>query len=487
MGTRLTAAMSLILTATGCFGIALSDANDVVALSVSMFAVGLGSGAQICVQPVAVLYPPRYQGTVLASLSGAFQVAGLVFLALTTISNDRSKTFFPFALLLVLMAIAAVKLLPRRQFIRKLEKTKATRNLVVDLPTEEDEGGKEDGNINNKDGSDRQESASAKEEEEEAACGAEEHNPPATSDDEPLTEKGSEDDDDDVEAGIVRGRHGIDEEFEAPWADEPELPVATTKNAEDDCIEHNKAFEVRTPCNPVITNDKDNDDDDDCWTDNPPVVAESADDSNGKCTDDEAKARRDDERSLKELMRTPEYLLLVLWFSVQVVPLQYYVASVGFQLERRGDSDGKYTALFSILYTSAAALAPMLGKIADAAGLGTAQALATSLSAASLFVLASDSIPLDAHAAGMASYGAGRMMIFGAFFANVGKRFGYTHYGMLAGSGLIISAVISLMQYPLIAAAAGGSEREVNVWCGCVMLCTGLPYCFWLGRRERLK
>lgn len=77
------------------------------------------------------------------------------------------------------------------------------------------------------------------------------------------------------------------------------------------------------------------------------------------------------------------------------------------------------------------------------------------------------------------------MMTFGMFFSNVGKRFGYTHYGTLAGLGLITTAVVSLAQYPLISMSADGDESIVNLACGVSILILTLPYCLWLGLRER--
>lgn len=187
-----------------------------------------------------------------------------------------------------------------------------------------------------------------------------------------------------------------------------------------------------------------------------------------------------------DLIRTWEYFLLVIWFSVQLVPLQYYVAAIGFQLERMGDDSGYYTSMFSIIYASSAVFAPILGKIADAAGLGCGQGIATVLTSTSFFILSFEiAIPLDGHIPGMVCYGVGRMIVFGMFFTNIGKRFGYTHYGTLAGLGLIVSALFSLLQYPLIAIAAAGHETVVNITCGAVMVVQGLPYCFWLLRRER--
>ena len=181
-------------------------------------------------------------------------------------------------------------------------------------------------------------------------------------------------------------------------------------------------------------------------------------------------------------LRSKEYLGLLIWFSICIVPLQYYVGTIGFQLEQKGD-DGFYTSLFSITYAAAAVVAPLGGYLADKYSLGIAHGLATTLTATSLFILASPA-SLNAQVVGLVCYGVGRMLTFGMYFSNVGKRFGYTNYGTLAGLGLITSAIISLLQYPLIAWASDGHEMPVNVACGAMLLAV-LPYCLWLDRQER--
>jgi hypothetical protein len=186
------------------------------------------------------------------------------------------------------------------------------------------------------------------------------------------------------------------------------------------------------------------------------------------------------------LIKTWEYTLLLTWFSLQLIPLQYYVATIGFQLERKGDDTGRYISLFPIMYASAAIFAPVFGKIADLFGLGIAQAVANALSIISLLILSADrTFPLSVQVLGMACYGLGRMSVFGTYFSNIGKRFGYRYYGTLAGVGLIVSALVSLFQYPLIAWAAGGNERWVNVGCAAVLTLEGFPYCVWLYYREK--
>jgi len=183
-------------------------------------------------------------------------------------------------------------------------------------------------------------------------------------------------------------------------------------------------------------------------------------------------------------LKSVEYIALVVWFSICLIPLQYYVGAIGFQLEQRGDADGKYTRMFSILYASVAGISPFVGTFTDAVGLGATHAVGTIFTAGSLFILASSEVGLPVHAIGMALYSVGRMVVFSAFFTNIGLRFGYSNYGTLSGLGLLISGLISLLQYPLITLASDGYDAEVNIGCGIAMVCM-LPYCVWLGFYER--
>ena len=347
-GTKRTTLVSLLCVIGGSLGIALCDASSVAALASSMFLIGLGSGSQLCLQPVAGLFSKS--GTVLASLSGAFQVSGLIFLALTSITDNRMHSFVGFAIIVALLGIVSAVMLPMGpSFVLKEEHP-------VDAPAANEEEG---------------------------------------------------------------GGDMADERVNAAGKNKSE---PRTKN------------------------------------------------SLGL-------------KRIRRLLFHPEYIALLCWFSVCIIPLQYYVGSIGFILESKGDDDGFFTALFSILYASAALLAPFGGYIADMLGLAVTQALATLLVASSMFILASPA-PLNIQSVGLATYSVGRMLIFGMYFSNVGKRFGYANYGFLAGLGLLISAIISLIQFPLIALAADGRAREVNLSCGFALVAT-LPYCVWLGWKER--
>jgi MFS family permease len=355
-GTKITCCISLLCVAGGSLGIAYAGPNNQASLAVSMFFIGLGSGTQICLQPVAGLFSSNYQGTIISSFSGAFQISGLVFVALTSITSDRRKSFASFAGIMLGFVLVAALVLPRCTFKRaSTEPTIAS----ADEETEHDEV-----------------------------------------------------------------------KQETMHCDGEEEPGENCEDGQRDC------------------------------------------------------SAETEETTVFKLLINPEYIVLVFWFSVLLIPLQYYIGSLGYQLEERGDSNGKYARIFSIIYAASAAVSPFTGIISDSAGLGVAQGFGTILVAGSLFMLASTNISLEAHTAGMIFYGVGRMVVFGTYFTNIGKRFGYTHFGTLTGLGLLVSGLVSLVQYPLIAVASSGYDSKVNIICASVILAL-LPYCLWLSIRER--
>jgi len=186
-------------------------------------------------------------------------------------------------------------------------------------------------------------------------------------------------------------------------------------------------------------------------------------------------------------IKTPEYVLLCLWFSIGIIPMQYYVGIIGYQLEGLGDDTGLYTDLFSYIFAGAAITAPLAGYIADKHGLGTAQGLATLLLAVPFWLLTfKESFGLGTQVVGLLAYGLGRMGFFGLYFTNCGKRFGYSNFGTLAGLGLLTSALLSLLQYPLIALTVRGYSKPVNLLLGVVLLLQA-PYFIWLHKRERVS
>ena len=103
--------------------------------------------------------------------------------------------------------------------------------------------------------------------------------------------------------------------------------------------------------------------------------------------------------------------------------------------------------------------------IADRFGVGVGQGVATSTLAISFLILLSPSLP--AQVVGMAFYSVGRLFVFAMYFSNLGRRFGFEHYGALAGTGMLCASFASLLQYPMFTAAVdGGTEGENAVNAG---------------------
>jgi hypothetical protein len=192
--------------------------------------------------------------------------------------------------------------------------------------------------------------------------------------------------------------------------------------------------------------------------------------------------------SQREQMRSAEYIGLVAWFTVVVCPLQFYISAIGYQLELKGDAAGEYSSVFSAAYGSVAIFAAYGGRMADRIGCGACQAFATISTAISFALLTlPKSAGLGVHVLGMTLYSLGRLFVFAMYFSNIGRRFGFEHYGTLCGLGLLISAVWSLMQYPLLAWAVDANDAMGANLLACAMLCATIPYTVWLGKREKLE
>lgn len=411
-GTRSVTCVCTFFVATGFVGVAWSDPNNAISLGISVFFMGLGSGAQLCVQPVAGLFPD-ISGTIISSLSGAFQISGLVFLALTSGDSvgTRNVRFSGFAAILVILTCVAMVLLPRG---------KSFRSLVQDESSSQQDSKSNDGALPLNSNSNSQ----------------------------TIPENETNNDTSYQEIEGSQSAHLSNSQFEASDGHEQQIEI----------FDHNRP-------------DSNHQDDEQ-------VELEYATTQG----DVSSTTSRSIPTAIQQ-MKSAEYILLCAWFSICLVPLQYYVGSIGFQLEEKGDEDGFYTDLFSILYAGAIVFSFAGGFLADKCGLGITQGLATVMCAGSFFFLVSD-IALPGQSVGLALYGIGRLLIFGMYFANCGKRFGYANFGTLAGLGLLLSALASLVQYPMISAAANGHADTVNIGSGVILLAQ-IPYFVWLHQREK--
>lgn len=384
LGTKRTACGCLLCVLLGAVLVATVASDNFAGLALGMLFLGLGSGAQLCIQPVTGLFPENASAA-MATLSGAFQISGLVFLVCSGIARagaDRLGAYLAFAACVcVLLALSWVYLPYGFKFTiddesrdeRRDESKGATKSATVDR-------------------------------DEEAAVS---------------------------DAAVVL------KETSGETSDGKE------GEGDDGKVQTSMAAVAVAPRKP------------------PPPLSHL---------------------TRRGQLLSDEYIALLAWFSVCVTPAQYYVLSIGWQLERKGDDAGDYTRAFVILYAASAALAPIGGAVADKYGVGFAQGLATALTGSSFVVLLSDSLP--AQIAGMTLYSVGRLFVFALFFSNIGRRFGFAHYGTLVGFGMLTSAVLSMLQYPMFTLAIDESVDWVNASCA-VAIAGCLPYTAWLSRRER--
>ena len=385
LGTKRTACGCLLCVLLGAVLVATVASDNFAGLALGMLFLGLGSGAQLCIQPVTGLFPENASAA-MATLSGAFQISGLVFLVCSGIARagaDRLGAYLAFAACVcVLLALSWVHLPYGFKFTiddesrdeRRDESKGATKSATVDR-------------------------------DEEAAVS---------------------------DAAVVL------KETSGETSDGKE-----EGEGDDGKVQTSMAAVAVAPRKP------------------PPPLSRL---------------------TRRGQLLSDEYIALLAWFSVCVTPAQYYVLSIGWQLERKGDDAGDYTRAFVILYAASAALAPIGGAVADKYGVGFAQGLATALTGSSFVVLLSDSLP--AQIAGMTLYSVGRLFVFALFFSNIGRRFGFAHYGTLVGFGMLTSAVLSMLQYPMFTLAIDESVDWVNAACA-VAIAGCLPYTAWLSRRER--
>jgi LAT3 family solute carrier family 43 protein 3 len=438
-GTRIVLCVCMVLVTLGCIALAESDPNNVTALSLALFSVGLGSGVQLCTQPVAGLFPNNV-GVISSSLSGAFQISGLVFLVLTSGNASRQAAFLIFAGCLGMLTVLAGFMFPQGgSFL------------------------------------------------------------PVLSDSEELTENQMADDDETTLSPQKDIDISIRNEGCAVYNCTELSSDLATESMDQDCgekVNHiDRDSTLSSKCEVISsTSDKgcEVSNGDCCITDS----RASKNQSKEVCSNHDRDDISDSNNAIKDAtptalqptslqqMKSLEYILLCSWFSITLLPMQYYVATIGFQLEEAGDDDGFYTSLFAYTYAGSVLTSPLSGWIADRYGLGVAQGGATYLVAISLFLLAASNFSLNFHSVGLVAYGIGRLSIFGTYFTNIGKRLGYANYGTLAGFGLLISAIVSLLQYPLIGLSSDGYSAIVNISMG-VVLVVQLPYFIWLYRMER--
>lgn len=429
IGTRYTIIICLSMVIIGSIIVALvsGSTTSVVSLTIGMFCMGLGTGVLLCVQPVCALFP-NYSSTAMASLSGAFQMSGMIFMILAAVGY-RKHAYLGYAVYVSLLAVVCMFMLPVTADFRARHDSNSYSNVS---------------NVN---------------------------------DENKYQEAPRNDTDNDDGNGKSTERKSI--------AQRVDIYINTYTDGDEENIDNNRdsykkrgsdeeadAFSAKEARKFSITvND----------------VVQQKRASMGITrfrTISRTEGLKNGHDKWDQLFST-EYRALLLWFCCCMPATQFYIMSIGFQLELWGDSKGIYSNVFIWAQGSVALIFPFTGRLADILGLGFMQGMATSLLAMSFAILAlPKDIGIEVQVVGIWFYSAGRGIFFGLFFSNIGRRFGYTNFGLLAGFGLLLAAISSLLQYPLLWWCVAGGDIATNITCFLSLVAT-IPYAIWLRKREK--
>ena len=166
------------------------------------------------------------------------------------------------------------------------------------------------------------------------------------------------------------------------------------------------------------------------------------------------------DRDFRGQATSPEYGLLLSYFSVNALQCQFTVMTINTQLARM-DDDGTMRQTFSTALALSFFATPLVGHLFDRCGFPRIMALVNSLLILTNAVLMSGVLPIQPIAC--VTYAVGRVGLWASFFAFCGATFGFRNYGKLAGGGLLFASLVALLQYPLLhLSLAVGSFLPVN-------------------------
>jgi len=184
-----------------------------------------------------------------------------------------------------------------------------------------------------------------------------------------------------------------------------------------------------------------------------------------------------------EMLKTPDYIMLNIWYSVYVLYLQFYVMTLSDQTEA---ATGESMAVqFGIVLCTFSATAIGMGYLIDKIGFSVPVLINSFVSMLAILLLSVESSTLQWF--GFMLYVLSRVTTYGLFFAYIGINFGFRFFGTLAGLGMLISAFFSIFQYlclSIVTGSLGGDYKPMNdffsIWC----LVWGILYALYLMRLE---
>jgi len=177
------------------------------------------------------------------------------------------------------------------------------------------------------------------------------------------------------------------------------------------------------------------------------------------------------EESVWAQAMTVEYCGLCAFFGAMMLPLQFYMMTVGDQSTERLDED--MTTQFQLTYVASSCFAFISGSLIDRFGFSPVLILTISFQIIAYVLLMTDVYFL--HIMSYSIYCMSRVTCFGLYFTSIGKKFGFTHFGKLVGFGIIFAACFSSLQFALLAWAEGSNYVDVDRF---LLIFTALIYSY---------
>ena len=189
-----------------------------------------------------------------------------------------------------------------------------------------------------------------------------------------------------------------------------------------------------------------------------------------------------------------DFIFLASWFTVMLLPNNFFIISIGDQLEDMGDDDRSMTTGFALVWVLSTLVAPIAGLSADFIGRGATMTFSMGCYVASFALLgvggggSGDNrfggVSLNAQWITFVTFNVGRLWLFSMYFVSVGRLFGFAHYGTLAGVGLLMSAFATPLAVPMLRHGVDNGWAQSNAACvaisaACVCFTAG-----WTWRRE---
>jgi len=150
------------------------------------------------------------------------------------------------------------------------------------------------------------------------------------------------------------------------------------------------------------------------------------------------------ERPLCEQLRSAQFWGLFCFFSLVLLAVQYYVATVEVQLEEKGDDDHTYTKIFNLMFSLGGLATPLAGYLMDVHGFHASFGVCVVCLCIACGVGLCES--LEAQIVTFLFITLARFLLFASFFSYVPANFGFKTFGTVLGIISVGAAVVGLLQ-----------------------------------------